>query len=165
MNGAAFAFAFVGGGGLVSAFEIDHALAAVLGSARQLRIIIPMKHLLPLSLALSTLSLASAAAASDEGTLRIICFGAHPDDCELQAGGVGAMWAAKGHRVKFVSVTNGDIGHWRDAGGPLARRRTDEVQRADQVLGVTSQVLDNHDGELEPTLENRRKMLVLISVL
>jgi squalene cyclase len=53
--------------------------------------------------------------------LRIICFGAHPDDCEIQAGGTAAMWAAKGHKVKFVSVTNGDIGHWREAGGPLLR--------------------------------------------
>jgi LmbE family N-acetylglucosaminyl deacetylase len=103
-----------------------------------------------------------APAPPDDGKLRIICFGAHPDDCELQAGGVGALWAAKGHHVKFVSVTNGDIGHWRDAGGPLAKRRTAEVQRADQVLGVTPEVLDIHDGELEPTLENRRKITRLI---
>src|SRR5262249_35641914 len=44
-----------------------------------------------------------------DGKLRIICFGAHPDDCELKAGGTAALWAAKGHHVKFVSVTNGDI--------------------------------------------------------
>jgi LmbE family N-acetylglucosaminyl deacetylase len=92
----------------------------------------------------------------DDGKLRIICFGAHPDDCELRAGGVAAMWAAKGHHVKFVSVTNGDIGHWRDAGGPLARRRKAEVEKADEILGITSEVLDIHDGELLPTLENRR---------
>jgi LmbE family N-acetylglucosaminyl deacetylase len=98
----------------------------------------------------------------DDGKLRIICFGAHPDDCELQAGGVAAMWAAKGHHVKFVSVTNGDIGHWREAGGPLAKRRTAEVERADKVLGVTPDVLDIHDGELMPTLENRRKITRLI---
>ncbi len=98
----------------------------------------------------------------DDGKLRVICFGAHPDDCELQAGGVGAMWASKGHHVKFVSVTNGDIGHWRDAGGPLARRRKEEVERADQMLGVTTVVLDIHDGELEPSLENRRTITRLI---
>lgn len=28
--------------------------------------------------------------------------------------------------MKLVSVTNGDIGHWDMAGGPLARRRTAE---------------------------------------
>src|SRR5437660_10833892 len=98
----------------------------------------------------------------DDGKLRIICFGAHPDDCEIQAGGVAAMWAAKGHHVKLVSVTNGDIGHWREAGGPLAKRRKAEAERADQILGVTCEVLDIHDGELLPTIENRRLITRLI---
>jgi LmbE family N-acetylglucosaminyl deacetylase len=101
-------------------------------------------------------------APADDGKLRIICFGAHPDDCELQAGGTAALWAAQGHHVKFVSVTNGDIGHWREAGGPLARRRRAEVQKADDLLRVTSEVLDIHDGELLPTLENRRTITRLI---
>src|SRR5215212_10239920 len=83
--------------------------------------------------------------------LRIICFGAHPDDCEIQAGGTAAMWAAQGHKVKFVSVTNGDIGHWREAGGPLAKRRKREVEGAAKLLGTQVEVLDNHDGELMPT--------------
>ena len=108
------------------------------------------------------LSGSPARAASENGKLRIICFGAHPDDCELQAGGVAAMWAAKGHKVKLVSVTNGDIGHWREAGGPLARRRAEEVRKAAGILGVTTQVLDVHDGELLPTLENRRLITRLI---
>jgi N-acetylglucosamine malate deacetylase 1 len=99
---------------------------------------------------------------TDDGKLRIICFGAHPDDCELQAGGVAAMWAAKGHHVKLVSVTNGDIGHWREAGGPLAQRRKAEAEKADSILGVTSEVLDIHDGELLPTIENRRTITRLI---
>ena len=98
----------------------------------------------------------------DDGKLRIICFGAHPDDCELQAGGGGAMWAAKGHHVKLVSVTNGDIGHWREAGGPLALRRAREVTEASRILGTTVEVLDIHDGELEPNLETRRKITRLI---
>ncbi len=98
----------------------------------------------------------------EDGKLRVICFGAHPDDCELQVGGTAALWAAHGHHVKLVSVTNGDIGHWRDAGGPLARRRTAEVERAAKVLGTTAEVLDIHDGELLPTLENRRTITRLI---
>jgi LmbE family N-acetylglucosaminyl deacetylase len=102
------------------------------------------------------------AAPPEDGKLRILCFGAHPDDCELQAGGVAALWAAQGHHVKFVSVTNGDIGHWREAGGPLARRRTAEVERAAHILGITTEVLDIHDGELLPTLENRRTITRLI---
>ena len=99
---------------------------------------------------------------ADDGKLRIICFGAHPDDCEIQAGGVGAMWAAKGHHVLFVSVSNGDIGHWRDAGGPLARRRKAEVDEAHRILGIQGVVLDIHDGEVLPTIENRRMLTRLI---
>ncbi len=75
---------------------------------------------------------------------------------------MAALWAAAGHHVKFVSVTNGDIGHWREAGGPLAQRRNAEVQHAAELLGITSEVLDNHDGELLPTLENRRTVTRLI---
>jgi LmbE family N-acetylglucosaminyl deacetylase len=107
--------------------------------------------IIPLFLTWSALCAADA-----DGKLRIICFGAHPDDCELKAGGAGAMWAAQGHKVKFVSVTNGDIGHWRDAGGPLAQRRKKEVEEADGLLGVTTEVFDIHDGELLPTLEARK---------
>ncbi len=104
----------------------------------------------------------SANAQTSGRPLRIICFGAHPDDCELRAGGVAAMWSAAGHKVKFVSVTNGDIGHWRMAGGALALRRTAEVERCAEILGIETQVLDIHDGELMPTLENRRTITRLI---
>jgi len=102
------------------------------------------------------------AAAGAEAKLRIICFGAHPDDAEYKSGGTAAMWAAQGHHVKLVSVTNGDIGHWAMAGGPLAQRRTAESGEVAKRLGVASEVLDIHDGELMPTLENRRKITRLI---
>lgn len=104
----------------------------------------------------------ASAQSAEPRPLRIICFGAHPDDCELQAGGSAIKWAAKGHKVKLVSTTNGDIGHWREAGGPLALRRKAEVEAAAKVLGVTTEVLDIHDGELMPTLENRRTFTRLI---
>src|SRR5437879_1010855 len=104
----------------------------------------------------------TAQAPPDDGKLRIIAFGAHPDDCELRVAGCGALWGAQGHHVKFVSVTNGDIGHWKMAGGPLALRRTAEVKRCAEILGIQTQVLDIHDGELLPTLENRRIITRLI---
>lgn len=105
---------------------------------------------------------AATQATPDDGKLRIIEFGAHPDDCEIRAGGAAILWAGQGHHVKFVSVTNGDIGHWGSAGGPLAQRRAAEVQEAARILGITTEVLDIHDGELEPTLENRRTLTRLI---
>jgi len=105
---------------------------------------------------------ATTARPTNERQLRIIAFGAHPDDCEIRAAGVAAMWAAQGHKVKFVSTTNGDIGHWKEAGGPLAQRRKAEVEKAAKILGIETQVLDIHDGELMPTLENRRTIVNLI---
>ena len=115
-----------------------------------------------LVLSMSAVALQAAAAGGGDGKLRIIVFGAHPDDCELKAGGTAALWAAQGHRVKFVSVTNGDIGHAEMAGGPLAKRRTAEVKRAAEILGIETEVLDIHDGELMPTLENRKEFVRLI---
>jgi N-acetylglucosamine malate deacetylase 1 len=94
--------------------------------------------------------------------LRIIAFGAHPDDAELKAGGVAAQMAARGHKVKFVAMTNGDVGHFAMAGGPLARRRRAEVQECARILGIETEVLDIHDGELMPSLENRRTVARLI---
>ncbi|MBI4875375.1 MAG: PIG-L family deacetylase [Acidobacteria bacterium] len=101
-------------------------------------------------------------AAAAEGKLRIIIFGAHPDDAEYGGAGVAMKWAKAGHAVKLVSTTNGDIGHWGQAGGPLALRRTQEVMEVGRRLGVTTQVLDIHDGEIMPTLENRRTITRLI---
>jgi LmbE family N-acetylglucosaminyl deacetylase len=98
----------------------------------------------------------------DDGKLKIVVFGAHPDDAEYDAGGCGAKWAKQGHHVLLCSVTNGDIGHWNMAGGPLAIRRTAESAAVAKKLGVHSLVLDIHDGELEPTLENRKKITRVI---
>ena len=120
-------------------------LAALLASA-----------LLASALLASCLFAATMASSVEDEPLRIIVFGAHPDDCELDAGGSAARWAKLGHKVKFVSVTNGDIGHHEIAGAILARRRAAEVQRCAEILGIETEVLDNHDGELLPTLENRR---------
>ena len=93
-------------------------------------------------------------------TLNILVFGAHPDDCDIKAGGVAALYGQQGHRVKFVSVTNGDAGHHEMGGGPLAQRRYAEAQAAAAVIGnLEYELLDNHDGELMPTLENRYQII------
>jgi LmbE family N-acetylglucosaminyl deacetylase len=91
--------------------------------------------------------------------LRIIAFGAHPDDCDSRMGGTAAKYAALGHAVKFVAVTNGDAGHQTEGGGALAARRRQEAQEAGRRIGVTYDVLDNHDGELLPTLDVRRQII------
>ena len=62
-------------------------------------------------------------------------------------------FAAMGHAVKFVSVTNGDAGHQSMGGGELANRRRGEAMESARRLGITYEVLDNHDGKLLPTHE------------
>lgn len=94
--------------------------------------------------------------------MNIVCIGAHPDDCEVFTGGTSVKWARLGHRVLFVSLTNGDVGHHEIAGGPLARRRAEEARAAAELAGVGELVLDIHDGELEPTLELRKRVVRII---
>jgi LmbE family N-acetylglucosaminyl deacetylase len=91
--------------------------------------------------------------------LRVIVIGAHPDDCDIGAGGLAALYASLGHHVKFVSMTNGDKGHAEMGGGQLARRRYLETQEGARRIGITYEVLENHDGELLPTLENRLEVI------
>ena len=98
-------------------------------------------------------------APSTDGKLNIIAFGAHPDDCDQGAGGIAAKYAALGHHVRFVSVTNGDAGHQTEGGGALAARRRAEAQEAGRRIGIEYVVLDNHDGELLPTLKPREEII------
>ncbi len=98
-------------------------------------------------------------AQQDTGRVRVIMFGAHPDDCDEDGGGTAVLYAKMGYAVKFVSLTNGDAGHQTLKGKELAKRRYAEAQLAGKRLGVTYDVLDNHDGLLMPTLEVRLEVI------
>jgi LmbE family N-acetylglucosaminyl deacetylase len=105
--------------------------------------------------------LAAALPLSAQGRpLNVIALGAHPDDCDIKFGGTASKFAKAGHKVKFVSVTNGDAGHHEMGGGMLAMRRYTETQESAKRLGIGEyEVFDNHDGELLPTLEIRRQVI------
>src|ERR1700746_1836745 len=107
------------------------------------------------------LMLAGAATLFAQGgeKIRVIAFGAHPDDCDIRSAGTAALWASMGHAVKFVSVTNGDVGHQTLHGVPLAQRRAGEAKESARRLGIEYQVLNNHDGELLPTLDVRKEII------
>ncbi|MEY3921795.1 MAG: hypothetical protein RL634_1556 [Bacteroidota bacterium] len=113
-----------------------------------------MKRIFLLTLFISFLFTVSAQEKS-----RIIVIGAHPDDCDLDAGGIAAMFAEMGHAVKFVAVTNGDAGHHKMQGRALAERRYAETQEVAKRLGIKYDVLDNHDGMLMPSLEVRLQII------
>jgi LmbE family N-acetylglucosaminyl deacetylase len=101
-------------------------------------------------------------AAMNNEPLRLLIIGAHPDDADYAAGGTAALYRAAGHLVQMVSLTNGDAGHHLQPGPELARRRRAEAAAAGAVIGATYETLDNHDGELLPTLENRRQVIRLL---
>ena len=113
-----------------------------------------MKYLISILLLIfaSDLSLAQT-------PLRIIMIGAHPDDCDQDGGGTAILFSKLGYAVKFVSVTNGDAGHQSMGGGMLAKRRMAEAKEAGKRYGVEYEVLDNHDGELLPSLEVRLQVI------
>lgn len=105
------------------------------------------------------LAMAIPLLAQDDGKIRVIAFGAHPDDCDIRAAGLAAKYAEAGHLVKFVSVTNGDAGHHEMGGGMLAKRRRAEAKESGRRLGIEYDVLDNHDGELTPNLDVREQII------
>jgi LmbE family N-acetylglucosaminyl deacetylase len=91
--------------------------------------------------------------------VRVIAFGAHPDDCDLGSGGLATKYAVHGDKVKFVSLTNGDAGHQSQHGEALAKRRRAEAQEAGRRIGIEYEVLENHDGKLLPTLDVREQVI------
>lgn len=119
-----------------------------------------MKKLVIHAVALLISSLLSIGMAKNP--IRVIVFGAHPDDCDMYAGGTAALFAEMGHEVKFVSLTNGDKGHHEMQPEALAKRRKKEMQESARHLGIIYENMENHDGELIPTLENRKAVIRMI---
>lgn len=96
-----------------------------------------------------------------EQKLHIIIIGAHPDDAD-GVGGTAYKWAGMGHDVLMVSLTNGDAGHQSIKAQELAKTRREEARKAGEVIGVKYITLDNHDGQLMPTYENRLQVIKII---
>ena len=105
---------------------------------------------------------AGAAAPRAERPLSVLAFGAHPDDCDLRFGGAAMLYRAHGCEVRFVSLTNGDTGHFSQGGGPLARRRCAEAQASAAIADIRYDVIDIHNGELDASVANRRLVIQIM---
>ena len=90
---------------------------------------------------------------------RLLCFGAHPDDCEIKSSGLAALWTRAGGQARFVALTDGSAGHHEMVGEPLVRRRRAEAAVGARAVGADAVILDNADGMLMPTLENRFRVI------
>ncbi|HMI52714.1 MAG TPA: PIG-L family deacetylase [Candidatus Saccharimonadales bacterium] len=119
----------------------------------------PLRRRFSVALLLVLATVATPALDAQQKSIRVIAFGAHPDDCDLGAGGLAAKYAAAGYKVKFVSLTNGDAGHQSMGGSELASRRRAEATEAGRRIGIEYEVLDNHDGQLLPTLQVREQVI------
>ncbi|HSU59249.1 MAG TPA: PIG-L family deacetylase [Bryobacteraceae bacterium] len=108
---------------------------------------------------LALLFAAAATLMAQSDKIRVIAFGAHPDDCDIRAAGTAALWEKMGIAVKFVSITNGDAGHQAMRGVELAKRRLAEAKESGRRLGIEYDVLNNHDGKLLPTLDVREEVI------
>lgn len=94
---------------------------------------------------------------------RFLVFGAHPDDPDIMFGGSALKLVKAGHIVKFVSVTDGGAGHHLMTEEALIPRRYQEAQNSAALLGLEEyQILDNPDGRLENTLQNREEITKII---
>lgn len=107
----------------------------------------------------AALMMSQSATIAQDKKSNIVVIGAHPDDCDIKAGGIALLFSEMGHNVLFISVTNGDAGHHEMGGGALAKRRMAEAEEAGRRFGVKYVVLDNHDGELMPTLPIRLEII------
>jgi N-acetylglucosamine malate deacetylase 1 len=84
--------------------------------------------------------------------MRIVGFGAHPDDVEIVMFGTLAAAQAAGAEVGWVIATDGSKGGERPADELRAVRR-EEAATAAAILGVTPVFLDRVDGELASDAE------------
>jgi len=90
---------------------------------------------------------------------------AHPDDAEFSSAGTIARLTREGKRVVIIQVTSGDKGTSNPEIPPeqLAEIREAEELEAARRLGVAETVfLRLTDGELEPNLEFREKIVRMI---
>lgn len=94
--------------------------------------------------------------------MKLMCVGAHPDDCDIRAGGLAAITIDRGGQALFVSVTNGNAGHHEMEPAALAARRKEEARRAGAVIGAEYLVLDHDDGRLTASLEAREELIGII---
>lgn len=96
---------------------------------------------------------------------RALAVYAHPDDPEVSCGGTLARWAASGTEVYLVIANRGDKGSADPTTDPdaLADRRTQEVERAAEVLGLAGvEHLGYPDGALDNDVELRERLVEVI---
>jgi LmbE family N-acetylglucosaminyl deacetylase len=93
---------------------------------------------------------------------KILVILAHPDDPEFFCGAMLSRWAAIGHEIHYCLLTTGQKGSQDINQDPaeLSELRKVEQQNAANQIGVKSvEFMDYVDGEVEPDMDMRRKIV------
>jgi LmbE family N-acetylglucosaminyl deacetylase len=90
---------------------------------------------------------------------RLLIIVAHPDDAEYHAGGLAAIYRRLERTVRIISVADGRAGHHTRTAQELVPLRRREAAAAGAVIGASYETWDYPDGELEPHLELRRRIV------
>ena len=98
--------------------------------------------------------------AFSQNRLKVMVIFAHPDEGEIYTGGITALFTKMGHQVKFMSLTNGDAGHYSMKPADLAKMRYQEAMESKGILSLGDyEVLDYHDQQLKNTKEVQDKVI------
>jgi LmbE family N-acetylglucosaminyl deacetylase len=111
------------------------------------------------------MSTSEQSAVPENAPKRVAVIMAHPDDPDFSCAGTCAKWAADGHHITYVLITNGDKGSDdRDIPSErLIEMREAEQRAAATILGVRDCVfMRQPDGMLVPNLELRRELVRVI---
>jgi LmbE family N-acetylglucosaminyl deacetylase len=89
--------------------------------------------------------------------MRILFFGAHPDDPESSCGGLAVQCVEAGHEVVFMYGTAFREGR-EFFGRPEKEVRTQEALAACEILGVRAVILEYPHGEIDVNAQNTAKI-------
>ena len=91
--------------------------------------------------------------------MKILAFGAHPDDLEMQCSGTLALYSKQGHEVFMCHVCSGDKGSLVYNSDELVKIRRKEAIEAAELIGAESIWGGMKDGEVVLDLPSRSKIV------
>lgn len=94
--------------------------------------------------------------------MNIMVIGAHIDDCEVIFSGASIQYVNAGHKVVFVAMASGEMGHHIMSRKETAERRKKEGLASGKILGVKYEFLDLPECEITPTVEYRNQLVALM---
>ena len=94
--------------------------------------------------------------------MRVMAFGAHPDDVEILCAGTLAKYARQGHAVGIAVATNGEVGSPTLSREEIAAVRHDEARKAAAIIDAEFFWMGYPDEFLYDSPEVRRHFIDVI---